>query len=215
MIKENIQSNSSRTLFIKDLRDMEITLGENSVLNLVLLLINTNKTVGAPKKIEIIINGKAGNANLYGFAIGRNSSVFDFHTIIRHVNSDTKSKCVFRSVMYDSSCVNHEGAIIVNNNAHRTDAGFTHRCLLLSDDSSAKCIPSLEILTDDVQVSHAVSIGKPDEDSLFYLQSRGLNKIKAGQMLIDAFFEELIVKIPDKKLREDLRETILISLKNK
>jgi Fe-S cluster assembly protein SufD len=70
-------------------------------------------------------------------------------------------------------------------------------------------MPALEILADDVKAGHSATIGKIDGESLFYLSSRGLDDVTAGQLLIEAFFASQIKLIDDQKTRDNIQNQIL------
>ena len=92
--------------------------------------------------------------------------------------------------------------------AQLTDAYQTNRNLLLSNTAEANSLPGLEILADDVKCSHGATVGRLDEDQLFYLMSRGISERKAQELLVFGFFEEIIEKLESDPLRQNLRQRI-------
>ena len=73
---------------------------------------------------------------------------------------------------------------------------------MLSDKSKFLSKPELEIYADDVKCSHGSSSGSIDEDSIFYMRSRGINEVDAKKMMIEGFLAEVINKIKNEKIRE-------------
>ena len=80
-----------------------------------------------------------------------------------------------------------KGKIIIDENCGDSSSFLTERVLLLSDKAKAEAIPDLEIKTDDVQCSHAASISSISEEHLFYLETRGIGREKAEEMVVDGF----------------------------
>jgi len=92
--------------------------------------------------------------------------------------------------------------------AQKTDAKQTNKNLLLSDDATADTKPQLEIYADDVKCTHGATIGQLNEESIFYLRSRGIGTDTARQMLIHAFAGEIIERIRCQPAREELDKLV-------
>jgi len=82
------------------------------------------------------------------------------------------------------------------------------RNLLLSEDARMDGIPGLEIEADDVACSHAATFGTLEEESIFYLMSRGIHRADAELILAEGFFDELLARIPFERVRDRLRESL-------
>jgi Fe-S cluster assembly protein SufD len=87
------------------------------------------------------------------------------------------------------------GRVIVRPHAQKTDAAQSVKNLLLDDDSTCNARPWLEIHADDVRCTHGAAIGRLDDESLFYLQSRGIPRDEARRVLTYAFAAGMIVGI--------------------
>ena len=107
--------------------------------------------------------------------------------------------------MTDRSRGVFQGKIAVAPQAQKTDAKMETRALLLSDRAEMDAKPELEIYADDVKCAHGATNGTLDEQSIFYLQSRGIPAGQARQMLIQAFVEESLDVVEDETLKEALR----------
>ncbi len=107
--------------------------------------------------------------------------------VIHHQAAHTQAETVMKGVARDSSSLQLKGKIIIDENCGDTQSFLTERVLLLSDQARAEAVPDLEIKTDDVRCSHAASITTLSADHLFYLQSRGIEKNKAEQLIVDGF----------------------------
>tara|TARA_B100000963_G_scaffold317688_1_gene298263 strand:+ start:238 stop:1479 length:1242 start_codon:yes stop_codon:yes gene_type:complete len=127
-----------------------------------------------------------------------------FHEIkweINHNEENTKSSQFVKSALHDDSVAAFQGKIFVESKAQKTDGYQLSRALLLSDESKFLSKPELEIYADDVKCSHGSSSGSIDEDSIFYLRSRGINEVDAKKMMIEGFLAEVINKIKNEKIK--------------
>ncbi len=127
-----------------------------------------------------------------------------FHEIkweINHNEENSKSSQFVKSALHDDSVAAFQGKIFVKSKAQKTDGYQLSRALLLSDESKFLSKPELEIYADDVKCSHGSSSGSIDEDSIFYLRSRGINEVDAKKMMIEGFLAEVINKIKNEKIR--------------
>ena len=93
------------------------------------------------------------------------------------------------------------GKIHIAANAQEVASAQLNHALLLSPGAEADIKPELEIYADNVKANHGASIGRPDEDKLFYLESRGIRPIEARQMLARAFVNDVLMKIESRDLR--------------
>jgi Fe-S cluster assembly protein SufD len=93
------------------------------------------------------------------------------------------------------------GRVVVRQDAQKTDAEQTNRNLLLSDSARVDTMPQLEIYADDVKCAHGATTGQIEDDALFYLQSRGLDTREARDLLLFAFANEVVEKLPNEALR--------------
>ena len=94
------------------------------------------------------------------------------------------------------------------NDAQRTDAYQANRNLLLSPQARADSIPGLEILANDVRCTHGATIGHVDKEQMYYLLSRGLPAVEARRLIVEAFFEPVLERIPLAAVRDQLRDEI-------
>ena len=127
-----------------------------------------------------------------------------FHEIkweINHNEPNTKSSQFVKSALHDESVAAFQGKIYVDSKAQKTDGYQLSRALLLSDNSKFLSKPELEIYADDVKCSHGSSSGSIDDDSIFYLRSRGINEQDAKKMMIEGFLAEVINKIKNNEIR--------------
>ena len=119
------------------------------------------------------------------------------------------SRELYKGILEDRSKGVLHGRSLVRKDAQHTDARQQNRNLLLSADASIQSMPQLEIRADDVKCSHGSATGSLDEDALFYLRTRGIERHRARAILTRAFAMEIIDEIPVEALRETLAELLL------
>jgi Fe-S cluster assembly protein SufD len=133
----------------------------------------------------------------------------DNHTLINHREPHGVSQENYRGVLNDRSRGVFQGRIIVQPDAQKTQAEMSNRNLLLSDDAEIDTKPQLEILADDVKCAHGVTVGQLAAESVFYLESRGIDRVSARNMLTFAFANEMVEKIRLAGLRTQVQEHLL------
>jgi Fe-S cluster assembly protein SufD len=151
------------------------------------------RTKLAGEGLECILNG------LY---LARGEQLADHHMIVEHAQPHCASHEYFNGILDDKSKGVFHGRIYVHPVAQKTDAKQTNKNLLLSDDATADTKPQLEIYADDVKCTHGATIGQLNDESIFYLRSRGIGTDTARQMLIHAFAGEIIERIKCEPARE-------------
>jgi Fe-S cluster assembly protein SufD len=154
---------------------------------------NNIRTKLAGEGLECILNG------LY---LTRGEQLADHHMIVEHAQPHCASHEYFNGILDDKSKGVFHGRIYVHPIAQKTDAKQTNKNLLLSDDATADTKPQLEIYADDVKCTHGATIGQLNDESIFYLRSRGIDTDMARQMLIHAFAGEIIERIKCEPARE-------------
>jgi Fe-S cluster assembly protein SufD len=105
------------------------------------------------------------------------------------------------------------GRILVRPDAQKTLAYQKNNNILLTDDAKMDTKPQLEIYADDVKCSHGATVGQLDENAMFYLQSRGIDKREARLMLMFGFAHEVIQNIRIEPLRERMDNLVMQRLR--
>lgn len=155
-------------------------------------------------RMETKLAGQGSEAKVTGAYAGGGKQHLDYDTLQEHAAVNTVSDLAFRGVLGDSSTSVWRGMIKVDPGAQQTDAFQENRNLILTREAHADAIPGLEILADDVRCTHAAAIAQIDEDQLYYLRSRGLDGPTARRLVIDAFMQELVERVHDGPLREEM-----------
>ena len=129
-------------------------------------------------------------------------------TNTNHSYENTKSYQLIKSVIDDSSKSVYQGKIYVDSKAQKTDGYQLSKAVLLNEQAEFNAKPELEIYADDVKCSHGSASGSLDEDSIFYLMSRGLDKKTAKELLINGFLLDVVEKITDEEIKKLLKNMI-------
>jgi Fe-S cluster assembly protein SufD len=147
-------------------------------------------------------------AGAHGDITGLNMVVDGQHADITmdasHAVPHTTSQPLFKSIARGRGKAVVQGKLVVARDAQKTDAKLMSQGLMLSDEAEILSKPELEIYADDVVCGHGSTCGKLDEDSMFYLTSRGIPKEEAETMLVRGFIEELLDPVEDEALAEAL-----------
>ena len=132
----------------------------------------------------------------------------DNRTLIEHAVANCRSRQMYKGILADRSTAVFVGRVIVRPGAQQTDADQSNPNLLLSDDAKVYTRPQLEIYADDVRCTHGATVGQLDEDSLFYLRSRGIDPDEAGRLLVKGFAGEILDRIKVPSLRKQLESEV-------
>jgi len=197
-MKITLKPNQTKTILHEKAGDLEITLSRGSNLTLVLLPRHFND-LNHYTKVNINFIGEGAGAKVLGLIIGKNKAKFEITTNSIHQVPHTNCLTSIRGVLFDKSKLNYEGAIKIEKKAQNTQSFLESKMLHLGEKVQSEVTPQLEIEADEVKASHSATIGKIDQEELFYLQSRGLNKSQAEKLLVESFFEPLISMIEDEK----------------
>ena len=125
----------------------------------------------------------------------------ELKTNINHKHQHCKSSQLVKSILLDKSNGTYQGKIYVDKDAQKTNGYQLSKALILSENSAFNSKPELEIYADDVKCSHGSSTGNIDQNSIFYLMSRGLSKEQANRMLVEGFLNEAIETITDLNIK--------------
>ena len=120
---------------------------------------------------------------------------------INHIAPSAISDCSFKAVSRGNAAVAFNGKILVNENCSNTVSNQISKGLIMSEESRVDLIPKLEINNDDVVCSHGAASGKPDENVLFYLTSRGISREEAEKIYIQGFLGEFVNKIDNAQMQ--------------
>jgi Fe-S cluster assembly protein SufD len=159
-------------------------------------------------EINCNLKGKYSSAFINGIFLLSDDRHHEVRTTINHLTENTKSYQLIKSVLDDSSKAVYQGKIFVNSEAQKTDGYQLSKAILLNEASEFNAKPELEIYADDVKCSHGSTSGSLNEDSIFYLMSRGLNYQQSKELLINGYLLDVIDKITDSEIKNLIKNMI-------
>ena len=154
------------------------------------------------------LNGENLECVFNGLYLTRKNQVSDHHMVIDHARPNCASHEYFNGILDDQSKGVFHGRILVQPEAQKTDAKQTNKNILLSDSATVDTKPQLEIYADDVKCTHGATVGQLNEESIFYLRSRGIGTERARRMLIHSFAGEIIDRVKCEPAREELDQLV-------
>lgn len=162
--------------------------------------------------VNVLLAGEGGDCTLNGLYLADGSRLVDIHTFIDHAQAHCGSHELYKGILDGRARAVFNGKILVRPDAQKTDAKQTNKTLLLSDDAQINTKPQLEIFANDVKCTHGATVGQLSADALFYVQSRGIDRRAAMQMLIRAFAADITGRVKIDPLREHLDRVLLEAL---
>lgn len=162
--------------------------------------------------LHIVLNDQHSNAYLNGLYLADGTMHIDNHTLVDHAKPNCHTNELYKGILNGSSHGVFNGKIMVRKDAQKTNAYQSSKSIILSDEATMNAKPQLEIYADDVKCSHGATTGRLDEESLFYLRSRGIGLKEAQALLTQAFAEDVISRINIPSLNDKLLELIRSSL---
>jgi Fe-S cluster assembly protein SufD len=159
-------------------------------------------------EINCNLNGNYSSAFINGIFSLIDNQQHEIRTTINHLTENTKSYQLIKSVLGKDSKAAYQGKIFVDPKAQKTDGYQLSNAILLDETSEFNAKPELEIYADDVKCSHGSSSGSLDENSIFYLMSRGLNYQQSKELLISGFMLDVIEQITDSEIKNLIKNMI-------
>jgi Fe-S cluster assembly protein SufD len=154
------------------------------------------------------------DSEVLGLFIGRDHQQIQTLLNVVHNLPHVKSLTAIKAVIYDDSRFDMEGKLIINKGAKDTDSYLRIDVLIMSEGAYARAVPGLEITENDVNSGHGATVGQVDKEQLFYLQSRGLTKSQAEQILVEGFVKDLLDRIKEPKIKAEFNSNLGLILSN-
>ena len=159
-------------------------------------------------EINCNLKGQYSSAFVNGIFSLKDSQKHEIRTTINHLVENTKSYQLIKSVLGKNSKAAYQGRIYVDSQAQKTDGYQLSKAILLDETSEFNAKPELEIYADDVKCSHGSASGSLNENSIFYLMSRGLNYKQSKELLINGFMLDVVEKITDSEIKNLIKNMI-------
>ena len=160
----------------------------------------------ARNEIRGTIDGARVEYRINGAYMASGKQHLDNTTFIDHAAAGSRSREVYKGVLAGSSRGVFQGKILVRPDAQQTDGYQMNRAMLMSDKAEIDSKPELEIYADDVRCSHGATVGELEEDHLFYLQARGVDRDTARRLLVAAYIDDAINEIQSEPVREAMKK---------
>jgi Fe-S cluster assembly protein SufD len=152
--------------------------------------------------LNIAMEAEYSESHFFGLYFLKDNTHVDNHTVVDNVKPHCESNELYKGVIDDSATAVFNGKIFVQKDAQKTNAYQSNKNLLLSKDATVNTKPQLEIYADDVKCSHGCTVGQMDEESMFYLRSRGVSEQAAKSLLIHAFAVDILEHIKPEPIRQ-------------
>ncbi len=154
--------------------------------------------------VHPVLQGQGGNSDIYGLFMSEGRQHMDNFMRVEHASPHCDSRQFYNGVLDDRSKGVFHGRILVHEGSEKTDAKQTNRNLLLSDAAQIDTKPQLEIYNSDVKCTHGATIGRMDEQAIFYLRSRGISAKKSKMIMLRAFTGETLENMSIEPVRQAL-----------
>ena len=173
---------------------IRISHGKNSKSNIYFGVYN-----GKGITVESHLENTGSESNIKGVYFATENMLFNIVTYTYHVAENTKADICVHGALAGASETLFTGKIKISKAAQKTNSFLANRNLLLSKNATCNSVPSLEIDANDVKASHGATIGKPDEEMIFYMMARGISREESERLLISAHFSTVLERLPEDK----------------
>ena len=218
----------SKDIFVSD--NSELTITEMELFNNnIISFMNKRSEIGKQSKVKLAVGylgGKVSRSRSYSNLTGNGSEIQDLHlvvgtkeekhdlvTSIKHSGKNTKGSVDVKGVLTGKSYMTLKGMNKIENQAFNADTFLGGHAILLGKHARANIIPGLEIDNRNVQAKHSAAVAPIDEDLLFYLQSRALDKNTAVKIIVTGFLESILKRIEVETIREQIEEMVEFKFK--
>jgi Fe-S cluster assembly protein SufD len=155
--------------------------------------------------VQVVLAGRGGQADLLGVVATDGRQHVDFQTLQDHFGDATRSDLVIHNALRGRSSSNFTGLIRINHTARQTESSQEQKNVLLSGQAKADSDPKLEIFNNDViRCTHGAAVGPLDPELVFYLQSRGLDRDTAEELILEGFFQSVLERVCRPDLQADV-----------
>jgi Fe-S cluster assembly protein SufD len=189
-----------------DSRNVHIELEEGAQLNVQAFVLAVDTAVNLTLTIDM--TGKHAELNLHGLFIASGSGSAGIDIKVNHRVSDCHSRQLINGIATGTATGSFDGMVHVARDAQRTDATQQNRNLQITDTAHIFIRPQLEIYADDVKCSHGATIGRLDEEAVYYMRQRGISESEARRMQLKGFTAEIVNHCQSESFRNSISERI-------
>jgi Fe-S cluster assembly protein SufD len=156
-------------------------------------------------ELIVTLGARAGTAEVAALFFPTGKQSVELATTTRHVAASTNSNTIVRSIAAGHGRGRFYGNINIGKDAHLADASLRDDVLIFGQNAHIDAIPALEIAANDVKAFHGATVGAIDDEHIFYVMSRGIDRTSAEKLIALGFFEPAIARFPGEALRDELR----------
>ncbi|MDP9068236.1 MAG: Fe-S cluster assembly protein SufD [Actinomycetota bacterium] len=171
------------------------------------LAVNLGSTF-ARTQVESVLKGEGSFSEMLGLYFADTDQHFAQRTLQSHNAAHATSDLLYKGALKERSRSEYSGLIKVLQGAQGTDAYQANRNLILSEEALARSIPQLEIEANEVRCTHGATVSPVEEEHLFYLMSRGIDRITAQKLVVFGFFRDVLDRIRVEQVRDELSAAI-------
>jgi len=171
------------------------------------LAVNLGSTF-ARTQVESVLKGEGSFSEMLGLYFADTDQHFAQRTLQSHNAPHTTSDLLYKGALKERSRSEYSGLIKVLKGAQGTDAYQANRNIVLSDEALARSIPQLEIEANEVRCTHGATVSPVEEEHLFYLMSRGIDRVTAQKLVVFGFFRDVLDRIRVEQVRDELSAAI-------
>ncbi len=186
--------------------DARIVLEAGAELHLAAFVLATD--AAAKLSLTVDLAGEGAEFNLHGLYIASESWHAEIDVKVNHLVPDCISRQLIKGIATDTATGSFTGMVHVAPDAQRTDASQRNQNLQLSDTAHVFTRPRLEIYADDVKCSHGATVGRLDEEAIYYMRQRGVSEAEARRMQMQGFAGEIINHCPSDDFRESITSRV-------
>jgi Fe-S cluster assembly protein SufD len=162
----------------------------------------------ARTQVESVLKGEGSFSEMLGLYFADTNQHFAQRTLQSHNAEHATSDLLYKGALKEHSRSEYSGLIKVLKGAQGTDAYQANRNLVLSEEAMARSIPQLEIEANEVRCTHGATVSPVEEEHLFYLMSRGIDRVTAQRLVVFGFFGDVLDRIRVEQVRDDLSAAI-------
>lgn len=162
----------------------------------------------ARAQVESVLRGQGAFSEMLGLYFGDSDQHFAQRTLQSHNVEHTTSDLLYKGALKERSRSEYSGLIKVLKGAQGTDAYQANRNIVLSEEAVARSIPQLEIEANEVRCTHGATVAPVEEEHIFYLMSRGIDRVTAEKLVVFGFFGDVLDRIRLSDLRDELAQAI-------
>jgi Fe-S cluster assembly protein SufD len=166
----------------------------------------------ARTQVESVLKGEGSFSEMLGLYFADSDQHFAQRTLQSHNAPHATSDLLYKGALKERSRSEYSGLIKVMKGAQGTDAYQANRNLVLSEDAIARSIPQLEIEANEVRCTHGATVSPVEEEHLFYLMSRGIDRVTAQKLVVFGFFGDVLDRIRVPAVREGLAQAITVKV---